>query len=157
MHTLALAVFLTAAPTPDANGAHTNGVPDALRSWIPWALRDHPEARCPFFLGKTDRGCLWPSRLGLQLDERGGHFSQEWTVYVDQEGFAELPGDAKHWPLDVTVDGKPAPVIEHSGDHGSGPAVVLTHGPHTVAGRFAWDSLPESLRLPSGVGLLGRA
>ena len=73
------------------------------------------ERALPLFPGgrRRKRGqtrCAWPGRLTLDLDEKGGRFSQEWTVEPAQAPDAAervpLPGDGRRWPLDLTVDGK---------------------------------------------------
>jgi len=125
-------------------------VPEALRSWIPWVLQgdEGRAARCPGRVGKKDElSCLWPSRLQLKLDPRGGSFSQEWQVY--DAGLVTLPGDKEHWPLEVKLDGKPARVA----DDEDLPKANLAVGRHVLTGRFSWDSLPESLRIPASTGL----
>ncbi|MCA9713438.1 MAG: hypothetical protein KC468_01950, partial [Myxococcales bacterium] len=124
-------------------------VPTSLREWIPWVQHDKPETACPYVHNAADaRRCVWPSRLELELGDDGGRFTQTWRVYV--EGWVPLPGDAKRWPQDVTVDGAPA-VVESRGDR---PGVELAPGTHTLAGGFRWDSTPERLEVPPETGLL---
>src|SRR6185295_4046528 len=82
-------------------------VPEPLKPWIDWVLRGHEDEACPFFEAGDRRQCVWPSRLNLDLAEKGGRFTQEWRVYRD--AWVPLPGDATRWPQDVKVDGKPAP------------------------------------------------
>jgi hypothetical protein len=126
-------------------------IPEALRPWVPWVLAgdDGKPALCPYAVGKKDElSCLWPSRLDLGLDGRGGVFTQEWFAYA--EGLVTLPGDKEHWPLDVKVDGKPALVT----DDGTLAKVMISAGRHVLAGRFAWDALPESLQIPTTTGLV---
>lgn len=124
-------------------------VPEALRLWAPWVLDsdDAKDARCPS-LGDTEGVCAWPARLALALDERGSTFSQQWQIF--RPGLASLPGDKEHWPLGVRLDGRPAPVVDRGGD----PQVHMPAGRHVVTGRFAWDSLPESIRVPIETGLV---
>src|SRR5438093_151962 len=84
-------------------------IPEPLRPWVEWVMHGHEEERCPFFLGDAaKRQCSWPSRLALDLSDRGGRFTQEWMLYRD--AWADLPGDARIWPQDVRVDGRPAMV-----------------------------------------------
>lgn len=124
-------------------------VPAPLKPWVDWVLYGHEEARCPFVLNNNvERRCQWPSRLGLELDERGGQFEQEWLVV--KRGWLPLPGDAKRWPLDVTADGKPAVVVAVNEQ----PGLELEPGSHKIAGRFVWSSLPEQLPVPIETGLL---
>ena len=124
-------------------------VPAPLKPWVDWALYGHEEARCPFVLNNSDqRRCQWPSRLGLELDDKGGRFEQEWLVV--KRGWLPLPGDAKRWPLDVTVDNKPA-VVTATAEQ---PGIALEPGTHQIGGRFAWNGLPEQLPVPTETGLL---
>lgn len=83
--------------------------------------------------------CAWPGRLDLQTNDQGAAFTQDWTVY--RESWITLPGDARHWPQDVTVDGKPVAVIARE----DRPILKLSEGEHRVAGRFVWNGIPESL------------
>jgi hypothetical protein len=124
-------------------------LPDALKAWVRWVLHGEETATCPLVLGEDDASrCGWPSRLKLELDDRGGRFAQEWQVHG--KGFWPLPGDEKRWPQAVTVDRKPAVVLSREGV----PSVLLGPGDHAVSGSFRWQSLPESLRLPPETGLL---
>ena len=124
-------------------------VPEPLRPWIDWVLRDHADATCPFFDGSSDRSeCAWPARLTLDLDEKGGRFAQQWRVYRDV--WVLLPGDASRWPQDVRVDGKPVAVAPRDG----APAVRILKGKHEISGSFAWSELPEILPIPARTGLV---
>ena len=138
--------------------ARTDGkelaVPEVLRPWVPWVLQsdEGQAARCPMLTGEEDaHACLWPARLELKVDSRGGSFNQEWQAY--NHGLVNLPGDDDHWPLDVKVDGRPAPVV----DKDDSPTLWLEPGRHSLSGRFAWDSLPESLHIPQETGLVALA
>ncbi len=125
-------------------------VPEPLKPWIDWALRGHEQELCPYFDGAADRSqCAWPARLTLDLDEKSGRFTQQWRVYSD--AWIPLPGDARRWPVDVRVDGKPAPAVVHDG----APAVRVSKGKHDVGGSFAWSELPELLPIPAETGLVG--
>jgi hypothetical protein len=125
-------------------------VPEPLKPWTNWVLWDHEDRACPFANGNPeDRRCVWPTRLELALDERGGRFAHNVQVYAER--WTGLPGDAEHWPQEVQVDGKPAVVLESDEER---PGLRLPPGPHAVAGRFAWDSLPENLNLPDNTGVI---
>ena len=124
-------------------------VPEPLRPWIEWALLGHEAERCPFFQGAPGSSeCVWPARLELALGARQGSFVQRWRVHA--EAWVPLPGDAKHWPQAVQVDGRPAPVVDRSGR----PSVRLLPGIRDVRGQFDWDALPELLQIPAETGLL---
>src|SRR5262249_44879826 len=94
------------------------------------------------------RECAWPGRLTLDLDGKGGRFTQQWALY--REAWVRLPGDSARWPQEVRVDGKPQPVAASEG----APAVRLGKGKHEVSGVFVWDELPELLPIPEATGLL---
>lgn len=147
---LALAVALLGlAAGAGAEPLAREQVPEPLRPWVEWALRDKPDAVCATILFDAEgRFCAWPTALELTLDERGGAFTQRWDV--QREVWVPLPGAARPWPQEVTVDGTPAVVI----DQGGTPQVRLAAGRHVVAGRFAWDRLPEMVPVPAQTGLL---
>ncbi|HMI93166.1 MAG TPA: hypothetical protein VK509_17465, partial [Polyangiales bacterium] len=71
-------------------------------------------------------------------------------VVVDRELFFALPGAAGRWPLDVTIENRPAAVIEHDGV----PSLWLAPGAYAVKGRFEWPALPERLELAAGTALV---
>ena len=124
-------------------------VPEPLKPWIDWVLQDHEKDFCPFLQGiESQKPCAWPSPLTLSLTEKAGNFSQNWRLYADE--WVPLPGDEKHWPLDVTSDGRPASVILREDK----PGIYLQKGDHSVQGSFSWDSLPESFTVPAVTGAL---
>jgi len=125
-------------------------VPAPLAPWVDWALRGHEAERCSLltgFAGKS-RVCAWPTRLALDLGETRGTFAQSWNV--ERTLRVPLPGDQRHWPQAVQVDGANVPVVAVSGR----PHVELQPGNHAVTGRFGWDSLPELIQIPRGTALL---
>src|SRR5262245_55606551 len=91
---------LLAQPFPESD------LPPALRRWTAW-VRDEAKGRvCPAVGGVAV--CLWPGRLELRLAAAGGTFTLE--AYADRPLDLRLPGDARRWPLDVKLDGRPAAV-----------------------------------------------
>ncbi|MFY9822138.1 MAG: hypothetical protein WAM82_12200, partial [Thermoanaerobaculia bacterium] len=149
---LTLALVLTALPLA-AGPIPKDRVPAPLQPWTDWVMRGHEAEVCPFLLGADDpatagRQCAWPGRLVLDLGEKEGRFRQDWTLQVS--GFVPLPGEEKHWPVELTVDGRPAAAIANDG----APGLWLAAGRHTLDGAFRWDSLPESLDLSQEVGLV---
>src|SRR5213593_1750927 len=152
MKRILLAVLIVLAlgtPAPAAPLSREK-TPEALRPWIDWVLYGHEEEGCPFFQGEADeRRCLWPSRLALELDDRGGRFSQQWIL--EHEARVPLPGDAKTWPQEVRVDGRAAIVDAEKG----APGVRLPAGRHSLGGVFEWDTLPPILQVPMETGLVG--
>lgn len=142
---LALALIGSADAAPFARG----DVPDPLKSWVPWALDGDDTAGCPHMFNNADtRYCAWPGALELKANAAGAAFAQDWNASRDT--WATLPGDERHWPQDVSIDGKPGAVISRAGV----PSIKLTPGAHRVTGRFFWSAMPESLALPASAGLL---
>lgn len=124
-------------------------VPPPLAPWVDWVLRGHEAERCSLLSGPDQpRVCAWPTRLSLTLGESSGRFRQAWEV--ERRMAVPLPGDVRHWPQDVTVDGRPAPVTTVGGR----PGVRLEPGRHDVGGRFYWDALPEGIQIPPQTALL---
>jgi len=138
-------------------GRTAPAVPESLRPWVPWVLHDNERALCPKLLGNDstdDAVCGWPSRLRLELRDKGGGFVSVVRAY--RRMAIALPGSGKHWPQDVRVDGQPAVVLAEDGsaDEDAVPVVYVGPGSHMILGSFQWDELPESLEAPKDVGIL---
>lgn len=134
-------------PTLDVRPLQRADVPDPLKSWVPWVLKDQPQLACPFaYNAVEDRRCVWPGKIALVLNAKGGSFSYQAQVFAAAQ--VALPGNAQTWPQGVLVNGKPAQVT------GASPRVALPIGSHTITGTFIWSALPESLALPDGIGLV---
>lgn len=124
-------------------------VPDPLKTWVPWVLDGVPDRGCP--QQGTEAGenqCVWPGILEVKANSQGAQFSQEWQVFRD--AWVSIPGNARQWPQDVMVDGKPSAVIARD----ELPVVKLARGAHKISGRFAWNVMPEFLALPASAALL---
>lgn len=138
-----------------------DAIPPGLRDWQGWVLHGEEFRRCPYLsnalaspgqpVPEHAYRCLWPERLSLSVDARGGTFTQRWQVYT--ETWIQLPGNAEHWPRDVRLNGVPAAIVAVQ----ETPSVRLPPGAHTVSGRFAWSSRPESLPLPASTALVDLA
>ena len=129
-------------------------VPDDLKPWQDWVLQGKEYRNCPFFFSSGAESedhfiCAWPDRLGLAVDAEGGRFNQDWTVYAAEE-WVPLPGDAAHWPQQVSVNGRVIEVIARD----AVPSIRLAPGTWTVGGRFEWDERPRTLRVPRESGLI---
>lgn len=138
-------------------GRAAPAVPDLLKPWVPWVLHDNEQALCPKLLGEEsvdEAVCSWPSRLRLELRDKGGGFVSVVRTY--RRMAVALPGSGKHWPQDVRVDGQPAVVLAEGGssDEDAVPVVSVGPGAHMILGSFLWDELPESLEAPKDVGIL---
>ncbi len=123
--------------------------PPELYKWKEWILSDNETALCPTrYNDQTAYFCTWPTSLELEIRKKSGIFSQQWLVYGDT--MVSLPGNSTAWPVEVTVDGKQAPVVSRDGF----PAVFLEKGSHTVTGNFKWIKTPLMLNVPPSVGLV---
>lgn len=132
-----------AAPLP------ATAIPDALKPWQNWVLWPERNLGCPALTDHAGmRPCVWPGRLRLDLDGRGGRFELALAVYAEQQ--VALPGDTVHWPQAATANGRPLPVVERDGL----PYASLPPGTHYLSGRFRWDRLPPTLALPAGSALI---
>jgi hypothetical protein len=129
-----------------ARALEPSEVPEPLRPWLPWVLEQRGDSVCPS-VGAAPV-CVWPGRLELELDERGGRFRL--SVRVDRRARVALPGGDAQWPQGVQVDGGAAVVMEEGG----APVVALEAGQHALEGRFAWSRLPETLLVPARIALL---
>jgi hypothetical protein len=112
-------------------------LPPQLRDWQGWVLRGEEFRRCPFLastnlqpgqpIDASAFRCVWPERLSLNVDARGGTFSQRWQVFSDS--WVTLPGSLEHWPLDVRLNGGLAAVVAVDG----APTLRLQPGTYTSA------------------------
>ncbi|NNC57479.1 MAG: hypothetical protein HKO12_07955, partial [Woeseiaceae bacterium] len=129
-------------------------VPDELRGWQKWVLKDKEYRDCPFYFNQNaaatqDFVCAWPGQLQLSVTNSGAEFSQPWTVYAEEHWLA-LPGGVDYWPDRVTVNDRAIEVIARN----NVPSVRLGPGTYRVSGRIAWDERPGVLRVPSESGLI---
>jgi len=77
-------------------------VPDDLKDWQQWVLKDKEYRQCPFYFDRSleQAGafvCTWPGELRLTVDGSGAGFTQQWTVYAKEQWVA-LPGGSDYWP-----------------------------------------------------------
>ncbi|MDD5322545.1 MAG: hypothetical protein PHD43_18410, partial [Methylococcales bacterium] len=157
MSRLVWLLFLSAffSSFTDAKPLTPEQVPEPLKPWISWVLQDNPELACPFLYNSFEqKRCSWPTQLALDLTPAKGAFSISWQVY--KESWVSLPGDNKHWPLNVTVNDKPALVMDRNGI----PSIKLAADSsqllkYQIKGEFLWDAIPDNLRIPDDTGLIG--
>jgi len=128
-------------------------IPKEIEGWQAWVLDGQEFRRCPFLAntdgsGESNRICAWPGRLTLELNQRGGRFTQSWTSYA--EAWVPLPGNLEYWPSAVTVNGVVAAVVGRDGV----PQIRTSEGTLTIAGSFVWAKRPESLPIPAQTGLV---
>jgi hypothetical protein len=129
-------------------------VPDDLKDWEQWVLKDREYRSCPFYFDRpVDQidafVCSWPGELELNVDVSGAQFSQQWTVY-GKDQWIELPGGIDYWPDKVTVNDRAIEVVAHNNI----PSIRLVAGTWQVEGEFVWDERPGVLRVPPLSGLL---
>ena len=149
---LAVCVVSTAAAAQPVPAAESS-IPPGLKDWRAWVLKDLDYRACPFLANATPAQpdsfiCAWPGRLTLASDAAGATFSIHWRV--EAQSWVPLPGDAEHWPQQVTVNGQRQPVLAHGG----GPALALEPGNHEIAGRLFWQERPQTLAVPPSIGLI---
>jgi hypothetical protein len=145
-----VALLLGAAAAPAQPAAE---VPAALAPWTAWVLDGHEHRRCPFVLGQApgaaeQHACAWPGLLDLAVDAEGARFTLGWRVLAPS--WVPLPGDARHPPLALTVDGRPAPWQWRDGV----PMLWLAAGEYRLEGRLDWTRRPERLAVPDAIALL---
>ncbi len=129
-------------------------VPDDLKDWQAWVLKDKEYRDCPFYFDRdanerSDFVCAWPGRLQLTVTSSDARFTQQWTVYADEQWIA-LPGGPEYWPDSVTVNGRAIEVVARD----NVPSVRVAPGTYAIAGRFEWDERPGVMRLPPASGLV---
>ncbi|MDD5275328.1 MAG: hypothetical protein PHR16_04520 [Methylovulum sp.] len=129
-------------------------VPEPLKPWIAWVQEERPEQACPFMYNSYEqKRCSWPTETQLDLTPKKGQFSTRWQVYA--ESWVGLPGDGTHWPLNVTVNDKPALVLDRNGI----PSIKLAADAkqplnYQIKGEFLWDAIPDNLAVPADTGLI---
>ena len=132
-------------------------VPDQLRDWEQWVLKDKEYLACPFYFNRAaaqenDFICAWPGLLKLEVEAKSGRFSQQWTVYADEQ-WLPLPGNADYWPHRVTANGRAVEVVMR----GAAASIRLGPGSHRISGSFEWDEKPGVLHVPAASGLVSLA
>ncbi len=124
-------------------------IPESLKEWVPWVLHDQEEQLCSSSYTGKQKFCVWPEALQIDINGNGGTFSQNWKM--EKSGWIILPGNEKYWPQEVLLNNETALVINNNGY----PSVfVESSGEYEVKGRFLWQSLPESLHIPPGTGII---
>lgn len=126
-------------------------LPDELKDWVPWAMQGHEWLSCPpEHADNSQRACLWPEQLDVDIQGRQARFRARVTVHGSRQAQA-LPGEAGSWPAEVRNEqGQLLPVVNDNGR----PVVWLPPGRHQLSGRIQWELLPQTLRTPR-FGLVG--
>lgn len=127
-------------------------MPPALHDWQGWVLHDVPQHDCPFLAnqmpGDGSYQCAWAGRLTLDAVEDGGRFSLD--VHVDAPGWVALPGDARNWPQQVSINKQAATVLQRA----DVPMLWLAPGDYQLSGSLPWTTRPARLRVPATIGLV---
>lgn len=135
-----------------AGAANEPYVPAELQPWKQWVMHGEEYRTCPMLINRSADPsafvCAWAEPLQLLVSARGGRFDLRVRTYA--ETWLALPGDAVNFPQEVTVDNRPAPVIERENQ----PALYLAAGTHQISGRFSWTRRPETLGLPASLALV---
>ena len=104
-------------------GGREKDLPGPLKTWTDWATWADRDRNCPTPYNDPKTALrFWPSRLVMQVDRAAGSFSLDVNTF--SETWVPLPGGGEAWPVGVTSNGMPLPVVEHQG----GPAVKLAAG-----------------------------
>lgn len=131
------------------SAAAQTDIPESLKEWVPWVLHNQGEQLCTSSYIGNQKFCVWPQAFQLDISSSGGHFKQGWKM--EKEGWIILPGDEEYWPQGVLINKKTALVVNHNGV----PALfVESAGEYEVEGKFIWQTMPESLDIPPGTGLI---
>lgn len=124
-----------------------------VSSWESWILKDHPTHHCPWELVNDNRqACVWPGVLAFDITDTEGTFSYTVDIY-SPKAIISLPGNATHWPAELTVNGAAARIVEQKGS----PAISLTQGTHRISGRFIWQQRPRQLTIPENTAIISLA
>ena len=123
-----LAMILLSSPLL-ADALAKDKVPEPLQPWINWVLQYKQDRNCPFLYNSfAQNRCAWPSRINIDLYDKKGQFTIDWTIY--SESWIRLPGSNNHWPLNVMVNDKPALVMQKH----RRPEIKLPVGNFTITG-----------------------
>ena len=142
-------IILTTCSAAWASHVNEIEVPASLEPWKAWVLHGEEKRLCPTsYDDENAYRCIWPSRLNLNLDSKGGTFEQQWLVFA--KGWVPLPGGKGMWPQEVTANGTEVSVLENK----SAPCIYVAPGEYRVRGRFIWEQLPEMIHVPPAGGLL---
>ena len=124
--------------------------PETLNQWEQWIITGQKTFDCPYVMSKSSkRICEWPGSLDMQLQDKTLTFTYSVDVYRDDTTI-QLPGDAKHWPSQITLNGQPAPVVEKN----KKPYIAVGKGNHQIYGQFQWQRKPTSLHVPTDVAFV---
>jgi hypothetical protein len=128
-------------------------VPEQLKSWETWVLKDSENISCPF-INQSEYGninnhiCAWPRALDISVNPQGAEFQHSWEVL--SKSIVPLLGNNKYWPIDIKVNGKKTPVLSHKNQ----PFIELEKGKYVIEGKLSWQKMPTSISLPGQIALV---
>lgn len=125
-----------------------NNIPDDLKKWQAWVLKDLPSVQCPILYNNNENYCAYPDELSLNIKNKSAKFDQVWNIYAESQII--LPGDNSNWPKNVRVNGKAYVVISKNNK----PSIRLEKGHYKVSGDFVWERKPKSLSIPRETGII---
>lgn len=131
-----------------AISVNTSAIPEDLKQWVPWVIKDQPNITCPITYNRNKNFCAYPSSLSIKMNKNSARFTQSWDVMA--ESWLSLPGDNQNWPQRVKVNQKSVPVINHKGL----PSIQLQKGRYTISGELNWHQAPKSISIPRDTGLV---
>ena len=144
-----IAFSFCSIPAMGANVPDSDTLPPDLFPWQSWVLHGKEKQLCPVpYTGEGESVCAHPSGLNLDLQGKGGSFSQEWLLFSKE--WVPLPGGGELWPLAVIADGSEIPVVSRGGV----PCIRLKPGRHSVNGAFQWAELPETMLVPAQTAII---
>ena len=123
-------------------------IPQSLNEWVPWVLKDQPDIRCPIIYNNNKHFCAYAAILSINIEKNKAVFLQNWDIYAPS--LIPLPGDEKHWPLNVRVNDQLYPVIARQGR----PFIQLEQGHYSIEGNFSWQQIPQFLSIANETGLI---
>jgi len=141
-------LFLSLSIIAEAQPLKLEQIPPDLQAWIPWVLADQIDYDCPLISVNRHKQCAWASGLQLDLTATKGQFKSQWQLYA--RSWITLPGDQRHWPLEVTANNQAVKIMQRRGQ----PQVQLEAGKYEIQGKFLWNQLPEQLKIPAATGLI---
>ncbi len=158
-------IWLVANAAIAAPRLDVSNLPGDLKGWHTWVLYGNEERLCSVRHdasggnakaqpGRTatvaagDTQCRWAGVLDLRLNEHEATFSQTYTMQAG--GWISVPGDKRHWPDLLSVNGRGIALIDRHGV----PSIYLEAGEHRLQGRISWQTFPDSIQIPPATGLL---
>ncbi|MBV1931556.1 MAG: hypothetical protein KUG71_07550 [Porticoccaceae bacterium] len=149
-----LSLLCAFAPATLSAVATNAAIPDSLKPWTSWVLKDQPDYLCPRIAQQNlskktqQKRCAWPGKLAVNVSAKQARFTQRWEVFGKSR--LTLPGDARHWPKDVLVNNLPAIVQDIKGK----PTIELDAGNYLLSGSLNWQKPPQYLPVAPETALI---